>query len=92
MKKCFELIIEGRVQGVGFRYFACNNALKYNINGYVRNMPDGNVEIVCSGEEQDLDKFISKMKKGPSFSYISSFKINELISNDYNFNSFDIKY
>ena len=92
MKKCFELIIEGRVQGVGFRYFAYNNALKYNLAGYVRNIPDGNLEIVCSGEEQDLDKFINMMKKGPSFSHITSFKINELISNNFIFNDFEIKY
>ncbi|MCL5771052.1 MAG: acylphosphatase [Actinobacteria bacterium] len=92
MKKCFELIIEGRVQGVGFRYFAFNNALKHNITGYVKNLPDGNVEIVCSGEKQDLDKFISKMKKGPSFSYISSFKINELSSDGYEFKNFEIRY
>lgn len=92
MKKCFELTIDGRVQGVGFRYFAHSNALKYNIFGYVKNNPNGTVEIICCGEEDDLNNFINKMKKGPSFSFISSFKIKELNSEDYNFDDFEIKY
>jgi len=90
MNKNFELIIEGRVQGVGFRNFAYTRALKYNIKGYVKNTFDGNVEIICTGESADMDKFIAEIKKGPSFSFISNVKINETSEND--FENFGIRY
>jgi len=90
MKKYFELIIEGRVQGVGMRYFVYNHALKFNINGFVKNTPDGNVEIVCSGDSGELDQFIAQIKKGPSFSFITNVRIKEAPEND--FKNFEIRY
>ncbi|MCX6346849.1 MAG: acylphosphatase [Actinobacteria bacterium] len=90
MNKNFELVIEGRVQGVGMRYFAYTRAIKYNISGFVKNTPDGNVEIVCSGESAEMDKFIAEIKKGPSFSFISDVRINETPQND--FKNFEIRY
>ena len=90
MKKNLELIVEGRVQGVGFRNFAYIRALKYNIKGFVKNTSDGNVEIDCTGENSDIENFIAEIKKGPSFSFISKIKINEIPEND--FKNFEIKY
>jgi len=90
MKKNFELIVEGRVQGVGFRNFAYNRALKNSIKGFVKNTFDGSVEILCSGESRDIDNFIAEIKKGPSFSFISNVKINETAEND--FINFEIRY
>ncbi|MCX6383820.1 MAG: acylphosphatase [Actinobacteria bacterium] len=91
MNKCFELIIEGRVQGVGFRNFAYMRALKYNIKGYVKNTFEGNVEILCTGEDGNLDKFINEMRKGPSFCFISKFGINEAPSGS-GIDNFEIRY
>jgi acylphosphatase len=90
MNKYFELIIEGRVQGVGMRYFVYNCALKYDIRGYVKNTSDGNVEIVCSGGSNEMDEFIAEIKKGPSFSYITNVRITESAQN--NFKNFEIRY
>ena len=90
MNKNFELVVEGRVQGVGMRYFVHTRAVKNNIKGFVKNTPDGNVEIVCSGESEKMDKFIAEIKKGPSFSFISDVKINE--APESNFNDFEIRY
>jgi acylphosphatase len=45
----------GNVQGVGFRYAAQHLARSHPVTGYVRNLPDGKVEMVAEGEEQDLD-------------------------------------
>lgn len=90
MKKNFEIIVEGRVQGVGFRNFAYIRASKYHINGFVKNTSEGSVEILCSGEREDIDKFIAEMRKGPSFSFISNLKINEIPEND--FKNFEIRY
>jgi len=90
MNKNFELIIEGRVQGVGMRYFVYTRALKHNINGFVKNTSDGNVEVFCSGESAKMDEFIAEIKKGPSFSFISDVRINEAAQND--FKNFEIRY
>ncbi|KRL04229.1 acylphosphatase [Liquorilactobacillus oeni] len=56
----------GRVQGVGFRYSAKSVADNYKILGFVRNEPDGSVFIQAQGQEQDLKKFIDRIKNSPS--------------------------
>ena len=45
----------GRVQGVGFRYTAQNIALRHNVRGFVRNLPDGRVELVMEGPDDEMD-------------------------------------
>ncbi len=51
----------GRVQGVGFRYTTQNLALRYNVGGYVRNLPDGRVELVVEGPDEEVDDFIGSI-------------------------------
>lgn len=51
----------GDVQGVGFRYTAIREAEPYDLEGYVRNMPDGSVEIVVEGERTDIDAFLDSL-------------------------------
>jgi acylphosphatase len=46
----------GRVQGVGFRYTAQNIVLQYNVHGYVRNLPDGRVELVMEGLDLEMNQ------------------------------------
>jgi acylphosphatase len=53
----------GRVQGVGFRYTAQNIALQYNVSGYVRNLPDGRVELVMEGPDDEMDELIDGLKR-----------------------------
>ncbi len=62
MKKRYEVIFSGTVQGVGFRFTARNIAAKYKINGWVMNIPDGKVKLLAEGEEKDLNNFISELK------------------------------
>ncbi len=57
--------ITGRVQMVGFRFFAVRQAQRHAICGYVRNRYDGSVEVLAQGEERDLSRFLSTLKKGP---------------------------
>jgi len=87
--KTFKILLSGRVQGVGFRYFTESRAQKYNIRGYVRNTRDNKVEIVCQGEEEDLDQFIENVKRGPAFSVVTDVNIEE-IKNCKTYSSFDI--
>ena len=53
----------GRVQGVGFRYTAQNIALQYNVSGYVRNLPDGRVELVMEGPDGEMDELVESLKR-----------------------------
>jgi acylphosphatase len=65
MKKSYVLKVTGRVQNVGFRYFAVKEAEKSGVKGFVRNEPDRSVYIEAEGEEEDLDRFYLRIKKGP---------------------------
>jgi len=87
----YNLLLSGRVQGVGFRYFTEVRASRYNIKGYVRNTYDNKVEILCQGEPDNLDKFILEVKNGPSFSHITSIEMEEIKDSPI-YDSFEIKY
>jgi acylphosphatase len=68
------VIIEGRVQGVGYRFFARENALKLGLTGWVRNTYDGNVEGYAEGSKEDLEKWINILQKGPRSSCVTAIK------------------
>jgi acylphosphatase len=53
----------GRVQGVGFRYTVHNLAMPHNIKGYVRNLPDGRVELVMEGSEREIDELVESVRR-----------------------------
>lgn len=76
--KSVYLVISGRVQGVGFRYFAEHKAAEFNISGWVKNTPDGKVEIEATGEPENLNVFIDWMKTGPSRAIIKIFSVSEI--------------
>ena len=63
----YYIVVKGRVQGVGFRFFTINIASKYNLTGSVRNMDNGMVELEVQGEENAIEKFIKNIKKGNRF-------------------------
>ncbi|MGC4033375.1 MAG: acylphosphatase [Tepidisphaeraceae bacterium] len=57
---CF---FKGRVQGVGFRYTTRNLAISYDVTGFVRNLPDGRVELVAEGPEQQVNSFVTAINE-----------------------------
>ena len=57
--------IKGRVQGVGYRFFAERAALDLALKGYVRNLPDGRVEVYATGDESSLDELRKQLEQGP---------------------------
>lgn len=57
--------IEGRVQGVGFRYFTMSAAQEYGLKGWVRNLFDGRVEVLAEGEHEQLNLLLGDLRKGP---------------------------
>jgi acylphosphatase len=89
--KKFKLLVSGRVQGVGFRYFASAKANIYDIKGYVKNTIDNKVEIVCQGNKEAIELFIAEIKDGPSFSNVENVQITE-INDLQDFVLFEIKY
>lgn len=63
MAKTVQVFYEGRVQGVGFRYTARRVAAGFDLAGYVRNLPDGRVELVASGDEEEVDGFLQAVRE-----------------------------
>ena len=66
------LFVSGRVQGVGFRFFAINRANAYGITGWVKNLYDGRVEIEAEGKKQNLLLFLNDMRIGPRSAHVSN--------------------
>ncbi len=56
-------LFDGRVQGVGFRYTTQNVALQYDVNGYVRNLPDGRVELVVEGKDGEMESLVEDLRR-----------------------------
>ncbi len=71
-EKRLHAFISGRVQGVGFRYFTERRANVYGITGWVRNLPDGRVEVVAEGDEELLKEFLNDLKKGPPLARVNN--------------------
>ena len=73
-QKQLSVFWEGRVQGVGFRATAEAVALELKLTGWVRNLPDGRVEALCEGSEEQLKLFLDRVASGPMRSYITRVK------------------
>ncbi len=58
-------LISGKVQGVGYRYFAMRAAIDHQINGYVRNLTSGQVEVVAQGLRNAIEDFKKELAAGP---------------------------
>jgi acylphosphatase len=63
-------IVKGRVQGVGYRYFAKNAAEKLGVTGYARNLDDGTVEVVAVGPESAIEDLLGALQRGPRLSEV----------------------
>lgn len=77
-KKQVHIVISGRVQGVGFRYYALHKAEELSVTGWVKNTADGKVEIEALAEPQKLITFIDWMKIGPTRAIIRIFSVSDI--------------
>jgi acylphosphatase len=59
-------IVTGRVQGVGYRWFAVKAARALGLGGYVRNLEDGSVEVVANGDASAIEKLAAALARGPA--------------------------
>ncbi len=71
------VLISGKVQGVGFRNFTQMNAKQLGINGYAKNLPNGQVEVVAEGDKSQLDALVAFLKKGPRFARVDFLNVEE---------------
>jgi acylphosphatase len=80
----------GEVQGVGFRYTAARLAGGYEITGYVRNLPDGEVEILVEGRTEEIDSFLQALR-GRMGAYIEA-AAEQVSAATGEFTSFNIRF
>lgn len=65
------LLIRGRVQGVGFRYYAAHQARLLALGGFIRNLPDGRVEGEVEGSKEAVEAFIDRVRRGSAGSVVA---------------------
>lgn len=90
MKRRIHVYYSGRVHGVGFRFTVEGVAQQLALTGWVRNLPDGKVEAVCEGKEENLNLFLDKIKKIMA-GYISKENVDWMEATD-EFKSFNIVF
>jgi acylphosphatase len=83
--------VSGRVHGVFFRAFVESLAEELNLTGYVRNLPDGTVEVRAEGERQQLDRLVGYLRKGPPVSRVDGVK-TDWTEYTGNFKDFRVRY
>ena len=90
--KTYRLIIKGKVQDVGFRYWVRNLALSFKLNGYVMNRKKNNeVEIIVQGNIVDILSIMEKSKIGPELAMVEEV-ISKQIFNNIQYKEFKVKY
>ena len=67
----FRFIVQGRVQGVGYRYFVLQQAEALGVTGFARNRTDGSVEVVAEGSDEALHDLEDRLRQGPAFARVT---------------------
>lgn len=70
-----EIVVSGRVQGVGYRFFTEKLAARLGVNGWSMNMPDGTVRLEIEAGRKDAEKFIGELEKGPSMARVADVSV-----------------
>ena len=86
----WKILVQGDVQGVGFRAAAAKQARAYHIYGYARNQTDGTVEIYAQGTLQNLEAFLEALHLQPGLGSIENFKVDRYRPGSF-FSSFEIR-
>jgi len=77
-RRAKKILVYGRVQGVGFRYFVQRSASNLGLTGSVRNLPDSTVEILVEGEEDLIDQFLEEVRSGPRMARVNRLEIEDV--------------
>lgn len=84
-------IVSGRVQGVWYRARTRDKAIGLGVTGFVRNLPDGTVEIVAQGDENQVDALMEWARQGSPMAEVSGLQIRET-PDDEKFSTFEVRY
>lgn len=88
--KAIKISVYGKVHGVYFRANTCQKAKSLKINGTVKNMADGSVQIIAEGDENNIEHFVKWCHEGPLLAKVGSIKIFEMKLEG--FSNFEIIY
>lgn len=72
------IVVHGRVQGVGFRYFVRDAALRLGLGGDVRNRPDSTVEIVVEGASAPVEALVREVSRGPALARVERLDVDDI--------------
>jgi len=90
MRLARRYLIGGRVQGIGFRFFTQASAVHEGVYGWVRNVPDGRVEVEAEGEAEALERFEHRIRHGPPGARVERVDVTEAAATHCNL-GFDIR-
>lgn len=76
--KRYSILVNGRVQGVGFRFFANSQAIHLRLTGWVKNLDNGMVQIEVQGSDERISLFLDTIKKGNMFIRVDGIKKEEI--------------
>jgi acylphosphatase len=91
MSAAFEAIVHGRVQGVSFRYHTLRAAGPLGVVGWVRNLPDGTVEVRAEGPRGSLEQLAGWLEHGPDFAQVTGLDLTWTEPRG-DYSSFEIRY
>ncbi len=86
-----ELLVEGRVQGVGYRYFVQRKAAQLGLAGYVMNLKDGSVRVRVEGNRELIEELARELTKGPPLAFVENLAVTWRPPTG-RFTSFGIRY
>ena len=75
MKSSVHIVVSGMVQGVGFRYFVQHHARQLGLTGWVRNLPNGDVEIQAEGNREFVESLVTYARRGPRLAVVSNVRL-----------------
>ena len=78
MSKSMQILVSGKVQGVGYRNFVAAHAEALGLTGWVRNLRDGRVEILVLADGEALENLSSQLEQGPRRSHVEELEMNEV--------------
>lgn len=80
--RVIDVLVSGRVQGVGFRWFVLRSARALGVSGWVRNTDDGEVEVHAAGESARVDEFLSVVRHGSAHAVVQAVEVEERPATD----------
>jgi len=90
-KTAAHMIVHGRVQGVGFRYYTLETAQNLGLVGWVKNLWDGTVEVWAEGPKKDVQSLIAAVRQGPSMAFVQRVDL-EWYTPKGSFDTFRVRY